>query len=162
MLSLCLFSVQPIDRPFRGVSNEHDISVISVLPLHPNLEVIIVRAGAPLNRYFISFFRQQSLATEGKTFCYLSGPTYRIAVCLFFSYFTTNSKLYKRFLLASVPPLRLMLAPPLEQNWVGPPRPRRWPFPTVSHYQLVTPRRVRAQAPCRLMLLPCPPQCLPW
>ena len=25
VLSLCLFSVQPIDRPFRGVSNEHDI-----------------------------------------------------------------------------------------------------------------------------------------
>ena len=34
------------------------------------------------------------------------------------------------------------------------PRRRRWPFPTVSHYQLATSRRVRAQTPCRLMLLP--------
>ena len=38
------------------------------LKLHPSLKVIIARAGAPLNRYLISFFRQQCLAAEDKTF----------------------------------------------------------------------------------------------
>ena len=41
--------------------------LLSVLPLHPSLYVIIVRAVAPLNGYFIPFFRQQCLAAEDKT-----------------------------------------------------------------------------------------------
>ena len=42
-----------------------------------------------------------------KTNClsYVNGPTYCVVSCLFFSYFTTNSVLYKRCLLASVPQL---------------------------------------------------------
>ena len=41
--------------------------IISVLPLHPSLKVITVHAGAPLNSYFIPFFRQKCLAAEEKT-----------------------------------------------------------------------------------------------